>query len=137
MSWLYNFMEHLRREVFERSDLAAGQIIRFALPDDLASPEAILERLNGTAWTMGSNSAAEEIKRRIKEHVKTLPYPASALVVNGDFAAENCDCLLTTCTIMAKSSERVYLASKNPNLAFLRPGRVVHLFVPQTRRKQP
>lgn len=137
MSWLYNFMEHLRREVFERSNPAAGQIIRFALPADLASPEAILERLDGTPWTKEGKSAAEEIRRRIKEHVKTLPYPPSALVLNGDFAAENCDCLLTTCTIMAKSSERVYLASKTPNLAFLRPGRVVYLFIPQTRRQQP
>ncbi|MGQ9663532.1 MAG: hypothetical protein ACUVWX_14560 [Kiritimatiellia bacterium] len=137
MSWLYNFMDHLRREVFEQSSPAAGQFFRFALPDDLSSPKAILEKLDGRPWEKDSESAAEEIRRRIVEHVKTLPYPPSALVLKGEYPAQNCDCVLTICTILSKSSDNVYLARKAPNLGYLQPGRAVHLFVPEARGKRP
>ena len=136
MSWLCNFGASWSLEVCEKSSAAWGRVYRFTFPDDLLSPAQILERLDGVPWTGDGALAGRELRASINKHAKHLPYPASALVIESSDDAEDCPCLLTICTVLAKSSDRVYLASKTPNLNFLTPGRTVCLFVPELRRAQ-
>ena len=65
-----------------------------------------------------------------------MALPPATLVLDrrGD-AAEPVDDLLAIYTVLAKSSERVYLRDKEPNLARIEPGRRVLLRVPGALEK--
>jgi hypothetical protein len=107
------------------------RLMVFRLPDGEWSPATVLARLDRKAWAGTSDEAERELRRRLDRHAATLPYPGAALVggrpqdatkYNGDF--------LTTCAILAKSSARVYLRDKEPNLGNLQGGRVLLLQLP-------
>jgi hypothetical protein len=76
-----------------------------------------------------------DVERQLREaldrRAHTLPYPPAA-VLDSDLAAatETEPDLLTTATVLSKSSGRVYLRDKTPNLAALRTGRAVVLILP-------
>ncbi len=130
MSWLNNSGFPMPGEVSENCGPASGRIVVFTLPKELTTAASILARLDGNDWSGQEALAERELKRRINEHVKTLPYPPSAVILPGARPDEHCYCLLTVCTILSKSSDRVYLSAKSPNLGYLTPGRTVRMFIP-------
>ncbi len=117
-------------QILEKCGPAPGRIVRFMLTKELTTAASILARLDGKEWSGQEGLAERELKRRINEHAKSLPYPPSALILPEGQPDEDCNCLLTVCTILSKSSERVYLSSKLPNLGYLTPGRTVRMFIP-------
>jgi hypothetical protein len=80
--------------------------------------------------------AERELRRRIDAHAQTLALPAAALVTNQmEEEDEICDDLLSIATVLSKSSGRVYLRDKAPNLSQIKPGRRVVLIVPDEGRR--
>jgi hypothetical protein len=77
------------------------------------------------------------LRQRIDERAQTLQIPAAVLVTDrverGD---ERCSDLLSIITVLAKSSSRVYLRDKVPNLNQIQPGRRVVLIVPEERTQK-
>lgn len=75
----------------------------------------------------------KEARWILQQHAKTLPYPAAALVIPGETAAdgapEETD-FLTICTVLSKSNDHVYLRDKEPNLGRIRYGRRIALVLP-------
>jgi len=134
MSWLHNSGFPIRTQIREKSSMAPGKIVLFMLPEGLDTASEILARIDGNHWSGHEELAERELKRRINEHVKTLPYPPAALILPEGEADEQCGCLLTVCAILSKSSGQVYLAAKNPNLGYLTPGRTVRMFIPDAWR---
>ena len=94
-------------------------------------PGALLRRLDGGQWSGKPEQAERELRRRLDEHAAGLPFPAAVLVSGRSAGTEDGSAdLLTTCAVLAKSSGRVYLRDKEPNLANIRKGRVVVLQIP-------
>ncbi len=130
MSWLNNSGFPMPVEISEKCGPAPGKIVLFMLPKELTTAASILARLDGNDWSGQEGLAERELKRRINERAKSLPYPPSALILSEGQPDEDCKCLLTACTILSKSSDRVYLCAKWPNLGYLTPGRAVRMFIP-------
>jgi hypothetical protein len=107
--------------------------IVIALPEDCkaARPSQLLELLEG-GMRQTAKDAEAELHRRIQARAIELPLPpvaaATAQARNGDV---ECTDLLTIITVLAKSSSRVYLRDKEPNLASILPGRRLILIVPK------
>jgi hypothetical protein len=114
--------------------MAPGKIVLFMLPEGLDTASEILARIDGNHWSGHEEMAERELKKRINEHIRTLPYPPAALILPEGKVDEECGSLLTVCAILSKSSAHVYLASKNPNLGYLTPGREVRMFIPDAWR---
>jgi hypothetical protein len=109
-----------------------GSRLVFALPpgSPALTPLSLLEALDGMA-PASEQQAEAELRRRLNAHALTLPLPAAAAVL--DQTGENASCcqdLLTVLTVLAKSSSRVYLRDKEPNLAAINRRRVVLLLPP-------
>ena len=64
-----------------------------------------------------------------------LPLPPAALVAGSAEEATAVEDLLTVCTVLAKSSDRVYLRDKEPNLSRIAPDRRVVLRLPPAREE--
>jgi hypothetical protein len=95
-------------------------------------PVALLRRLDGKPWSGKPEEAERELRRRLDEHAAKLPFPAAVLVSDHAAGADDgSGDLLTSCTVLAKSSGRVYLRDKEPNLANIRENRVVVLQIPK------
>ena len=137
MSWLHNFGPPISMQIREQGSMAPGRIVLFVLPKDLNTAAGILSRIDGNPWSGHEELAERELTERINRHVERLPFPAAALILPEGEPDEQCDCLLTVCTILSKSSGQVYLASKNPNLGYLTPGREVRMFIPDAWRPLP
>jgi hypothetical protein len=107
--------------------------IAFALPASTKEidPEQ-LRALVGASLKSTSTATEDALRERLNAHAKTLPLPPVA-VVTGQMASGDTECgdLLTVVTVLAKSSSRVYLRDKEPNLAAIVPGRRVVLVVPR------
>ena len=81
--------------------------------------------------------AESALRRRIDAHARTLRLPPAALVTEGSEPGDaSCRDLLTVATVLAKSSGRVYLRDKVPNLSRIQPGRRVVLIVPADGRQK-
>jgi hypothetical protein len=78
-----------------------------------------------------ARAAEDELRRRIQARALELPLPpvtaVSAQAREGDI---QCTDLLTIITVLAKSSSRVYLRDKEPNLASIIHRRRLVLIVP-------
>jgi hypothetical protein len=96
-----------------------------------ARPSQLL-RLLGDGKRRTTTAAEDELRRRIQAwalEVKLPPVAAvTAQVCDGDV---ECTDLLTIMTVLAKSSSRVYLRDKEPNLASIVPGRRLILILPK------
>ena len=111
---------------------AAGQTLLFHLPPEVrnAGPEGLLAQLTGTLWTGGDAAAGAELRLRVNEYAARLALPPAVLVTDAAEAAEPVDDLLAIYAVLAKSSDRVYLRDKEPNLDRIIPGRKVVLRLP-------
>jgi hypothetical protein len=91
------------------------------------SARKILTLLTGSA----SPHAAADLRRLIQQHARSLPWPGALLVTNQAEAADPvCDDLLTICTVLANSSNAVYLRDKEPDLDRIAPNLRVVLQIP-------
>ena len=105
--------------------------IAFRLPEGEFTASDILARLDGTTWAGTSDDADRELRRRLNQHAATLSYPRAVLVAGRlDDAIEFPSDLLTICAVLSKSSARVYLCDKEPNLSNLRGGHTIVLQFP-------
>jgi hypothetical protein len=94
-------------------------------------PAALLRRLDGKPWSGKPEEAERELRHRLDEHAAKLPFPGAVLVSDHVAGADDSSGdVLTACAVLAKSSGRVYLRDKEPNLANIRKGRVVVLQIP-------
>jgi hypothetical protein len=107
-----------------------------ALPDTCKAARAsqLLQLLEG-GKRRTEKAAEDKLRRRIQTRALELPLPpvaaATAQACDGDV---ECNDLLTIMTVLAKSSSRVYLRDKEPNLASIVPGRRLVLIVPKEVR---
>ena len=128
---LHNMSAPSRTTISHKAPRQTSRWISFHLPAGAWSAPTILARLDGIAWPGTADAAERELRRRLNRHAATLPIPAAVLLFGRRPAAsERVPELLTICTVLAKSSERVYLRDKEPNLANLRGGRTVVLQLP-------
>jgi hypothetical protein len=106
--------------------------MRFSLP---AEPNltiaGILELL---APDYDGTEPSTELRERIESHVREISLPPAVLVSQAGEADDNCENLLTICTVLAKSSGAIYLRDKEPNLSRLTPGASLILHIPKTWR---
>jgi hypothetical protein len=103
---------------------------RIASEVDL-DPASLLRRLDGEPWKGNPDDAERELRRRLNEHAARLPLPPAVLVAGPAMEAEDGSAdLLNACTVLAKSSRRVYLRDKEPNLANIGKWRMVVLQIP-------
>ena len=110
--------------------------IVIALPEicNAACASQLLQLLEG-GKRKTAKAAEAELHRRIQARALELPLPpvtaATSQVRDGDI---ECADLLTIMTVLAKSSSRVYLRDKEPNLVSIVPGRRLVLIVPKEVR---
>lgn len=133
---LHNMSAPPRATISHEAPRSHRRVMVFRLPDGEWSPPAVLARLDGTAWTGTSDEAERELRLRLNQHAATLPYPPAALLGGRPADATTfTEDFLTICAVLAKSSTRVYLRDKEPNLANLRGGRIVLLQFPETEAR--
>jgi hypothetical protein len=110
-----------------------GSTLLFRLPPGSrnSGPSELLARLTGIRWTHGDAGAEAELRRRVNEYATRLALPPAAIITDAAEGAESVDDLLAVYAVLAKSSDRVYLRDKEPNLARIEPGRRVVLRLPE------
>ena len=118
---------------------ASGSILLFELPPGVGDgrPAELLAHLTGSQKTGLDGDAESELRRRVNEHAARLPLPPAALVAGSADGAQPVEDLLAIYAVLAKSSDRVYLRDKEPNLARIEPGRRVVLQLPATHQEKP
>ena len=108
--------------------------VRFHLPSEPAlTVTGILEQI---APEYRGSEARKELSKRIEGHAQEMMLPQAVLASPGGEPDESCECLLTVCTVLAKSSGAVYLRDKEPNLGRLAPGASVILHIPKNWSRQ-
>ncbi len=112
------------------TDGETKQII-FCLPSSIGicTPAAILSLLAGEK--RDSTNTAQELRSLLNQQALLLPFPAVVLVQTehvDPLATVETD-LLNICTVLSKTSDRVYLRDKEPNLTNIRPGRRIALLI--------
>ena len=134
---LHNMSAPPRMVIQYKAAAPAGRTLLFRLPPEIPNtgPEGLLAQLTGRSWTSGDAAASDELRRRVNESAAQLALPPATLVIDAADAAEPVDDLLAIYTVLAKSSDRVYLRDKEPNLARIEPGRRVVLRVPGALEK--
>ena len=133
-TWLHNTSVAPKTTIIMKSSHGRnyGCGIIFALPktSECANPAHALGLL-GARKEMSKTAAEAALRQLLNSHAITLPLPTVAAVTDqscpGDVA---CSDLLTILTVFAKSSSRVYMRDKEPNLASIVPGRRIVLVVP-------
>ena len=129
---LHNMSAPPRTVILHKALAPTGRTLLFRLPPGVrnAAPEVLLAQLTGECWTGGDAAAEAELRRRVNEYAEQSALPPAVLVTDAAEAAEPVDDLLAVYAVLAKSSDRVYLRDKEPNLARIEPGRRVVLRLP-------
>jgi hypothetical protein len=129
---LHNMSAPPRTVIQHKAVAPAGRTLLFRLPPEIRNtgPEELLARLTGRSWSSGDAAAGEELRRRLNEYAARSALPPAVLVTDAADAPEPVDDLLAVYAVLAKSSDRVYLRDKEPNLARIEPGRRVVLRLP-------
>jgi hypothetical protein len=127
-----------RTVIRHKAAARAGRTLLFQLPPGVGSgePGGLLAHLTGRQWTCTDGEAEAELRRRVNEHAARLPFPPAVLVAPKAHGPETIDDLLAICAVLAKSSDRVYLRDKEPNLTRIQPGRRVVLQLPGTNAEK-
>ncbi len=111
-----------------------GIVIALPKTCKAASASQLLQLLEG-GKRLTAKAAEAELHRRIQARALELPLPPVAAATTKARAGDvECTDLLTIMTVLAKSSSRVYLRDKEPNLASIVPGRRLVLIVPKEVR---
>ena len=135
---LHNMSAPPRMVIRHKAVAPAGSTLLFRLPPGArnSGPSGLLARLTGRRWTRGNPAAEAELRRRVNEHAARLPLPPAALIADSADEAGLVNDLLAVYAVLAKSSDRVYLRDKEPNLSRITPGRRVVLRLPGTREEK-
>lgn len=112
-----------------------GYGIVIALPDHLANASSI-ELLKALGYSSRSAATADlELRELIEARARALPLaPAVAISAQTRDGDTECADLATIITVLAKSSSRVYLRDKEPNLSSISAGRRLVLLMPEEVR---
>ena len=129
---LHNMSAPPRTVILHKALAPTGRTLLFRLPPEVRNDgqEGLLAQLTGEPWTGGDTAAGAELRRRVNEYAARLALPPAVLVTDAAEAAEPVGDLLAVYAVLAKSSDRVYLRDKEPNLARIEPGRRVVLRLP-------
>ena len=135
---LHNMSAPPRTVIRHKATGPTGSTLLFQLPAGVGSgePGGLLAHLTGMQWTHSDAEAEAELRRQVNEYAERLPFPPAVLVSGKADGAETVDDLLVVCAVLAKSSDRIYLRDKEPNLARIRPGRKVVLRLPGTNEEK-
>jgi hypothetical protein len=121
------------RTVIQRlsGEQRVGSGIVFELSASQAADSSELIAALGNQRPSNKKSAEVRLRKLIQSHAKTLNLPAAA-VIHDRVCPDDVPCqdLLSTLTVMAKSSGSVYLRDKEPNLNHIKPGRRIVVVVP-------
>lgn len=112
-----------------------GHGIVVALPDGFAT-EGSSDLLKALGYRPHSKASADQQLRQVIEtRALALPLPP-AVAVTGQSRDGDTECtdLVTIVTLLAKSSSRVYLRDKEPNLSSIVAGRRLVLLLPMEVR---
>lgn len=107
---------------------ALGRGLVFELP--AGNPRTSAEWLHMLGYPY-IGDADEALRNAVNDQSRRLELPGAAALV--DLVSpddERCPDLISVLTVLSKSSNRVYLRDKEPNLTVLRPGRRVTVFIP-------
>ena len=128
---LHNMSAPPRTVIQHQAVAPPGSMLLFQLPSGFrcAGPGVLLAQLTGRRWR-GAAQAEAELRTLLNEQAVRLPLPPAALVAGSAEGAKAVEDLLTVCTVLAKSSDRVYLRDKEPNLSRIAPERRVVLRLP-------
>jgi hypothetical protein len=137
-SLLHNMSAPPRTVIRQRAVAPSGSTLLFRLPPGFrcAGPGALLARLTGRR-RRGAAQAEAELRTLLNEQAARLPLPPAALVAGSSEGAKAVEDLLTVCTVLAKSSDRVYLRDKEPNLGRIALGRSVVIRLPRSQEEKP
>jgi hypothetical protein len=134
---LHNMSAPPRTVIVHKAVALVGRTLLFRLPPGVPSTGAkgLLTRLIRSRWTGGEEAAIAELRERVNECAGRLALPPAVLVTDAADAAEPVEDLLAIYAVLSKSSDRVYLRDKEPNLARIEPGRRVVLRLPGAPEK--
>ena len=110
-----------------------GLGIVFSLPRSATSLKPTeLVALISEEVSLAFAASDEEMRALLNSYAATLPLSPVAAVTDQACSGDAlCTDLVTVATVLAKSSSRVYLRDKEPNLSCIVPGRRVVLIVPK------
>jgi hypothetical protein len=120
------------KSVISHTGQSTGSRMSFWLSSG-STPRDLLASIGGDVGGLSANEVERELVTRINAHATTLPLPPAAAVASyGEEGQvkEACRDQLTIITVLAKSSNHVYLRDKEPILPVLRKGRGVVLILP-------
>jgi hypothetical protein len=112
-----------------------GHGVVIALPENFRAtdPIQLLKVIGGKKAR--KESADHALRRLIETRARELPLPpAVAITAQARHGDIECIDLITIVTVLAKSSSRVYLRDKEPNLPSIVAGRRIVLLVPREVR---
>ncbi len=113
-----------------------GVLIR--LPEGIkrTNAESLLEQL-GISGPFSRATARTRLCQLINERAEALPLPPAALISDQATGRDRTEGdLLTICTVLSKSSDRIYMRDKEPNLNAILPSRRLILLIPNAWRPQ-
>jgi hypothetical protein len=114
-------------------DYGHGVIIAMPRTLSTAGPLKVLKKLGIKLAT--KESPEQALCRLIETRARELPLPPAVAVTDrARYSDEWCMDILTIVTVLAKSSSRVYLRDKEPNLSSVFTGRTFVLLVPREVR---
>jgi hypothetical protein len=110
-------------------EVTDGVLVRLDDSVTDTSSKAILARL-GITDRLSPRAAHARLCALLNERALALPYPPAALVTDRATGRERVVTdLLSVCTVLSKSSGRLYLRDKEPNLSGIRRSRRLVLLI--------
>ena len=135
--WLHNMSVPTKTTITRNapSHRVYGHGVVVALPENFraADPIQLLKVIGGKKAR--KESADHALRRLIETRARELPLPP-AVAITGQARHGDIECidLITIVTVLAKSSSRVYLRDKEPNLPSIVAGRRIVLLLPREVR---
>jgi hypothetical protein len=112
-------------------ELTDGVLLRLDESVRDTSGKAILTRL-GITERLSPRAADARFCALLNERALALPYPPAAIVCDRATGREReVTDLLSVCAVLSKSSGKLYLRDKEPNLSGIRRSRRVILLIPK------
>jgi hypothetical protein len=138
MTWLHNMSAAPRTAILQHAnsdlELTDGVLLRLDESVKDTSGRGILARL-GITEHLSPRAANARLWALLNERALALPFPPAAIVsVRATGREHEVTDLLSVCAVLSKSSEKLYLRDKEPNLSGIQRSRRVILLVPKRWR---
>jgi len=115
-----------------------SRCIAFQRPSRTAGLDAngLLALLDGSPAQVPLERAQADLRDRLNDHSRSLPWPPAVLIADSWVLYDSfCNDLLTVLTVFSKSSGRVYLRDKEPDLTVLNQKQVILRFRIEEQQK--